>query len=151
MILQTVLISFFYIRLSSFPTSFTEETCLFFIILSCLLSLRLIDYRKVKVKVKSLSPVRLFATPWTIAYHASMTMGFFQARVLEWAAISFSRGFSWPNDRTRLSRIVGRCFTVWATREGVWVNFWAFLPVPLIHVSVFVPVSYCFDYFSFLL
>ena len=40
-----------------------------------------------------------------------------QARVLEWVAISFSRGSSWPRDWTRVSHIVGRCFTVWATRE----------------------------------
>ena len=31
---------------------------------------------KVKVKVKSLSRVRLFATPWTVAYQASQSMGF---------------------------------------------------------------------------
>ena len=41
----------------------------------------------------------------------------FQARILEWVAISFSRGSSRPRDRTRVSRIVGRRFTVWATRE----------------------------------
>ena len=29
-----------------------------------------------KVKVKLLSRVRLFATPWTIAYQASLSMGF---------------------------------------------------------------------------
>ena len=29
-----------------------------------------------KVKVKSLSCVRLFATPWTVAYHAPPSMGF---------------------------------------------------------------------------
>ena len=34
-----------------------------------------------------------------------------------WVAISSSRGSSWPRDRTRVSRIVGRCFTIWATRE----------------------------------
>ena len=45
----------------------------------------------------------------------------FQARVLEWVAISFSRGSSQPRDRTRVSRIVDRHFTVWATRE-VLVN-----------------------------
>ena len=71
---------------------------------------------KVKVKVKSLSCVRLFATPWTVAYQAPPSMGFsscptlcdpmdcslsgssvhgiFQARLLEWIAISFSRGSS---------------------------------------------------------
>ena len=39
----------------------------------------------------------------------------FQARVLEWVAISFSRGSSWPRDWTPVSCIVGRCFTIWAT------------------------------------
>ena len=43
--------------------------------------------------------------------------GIFQARVLEWVAISFSRRSSWPRDRTQISRVVGRHFTVWATRE----------------------------------
>ena len=45
---------------------------------------------KWKVKVKSLSRVRLFSTPWTAAYQAPPSMGFFQARVLEWGAIAFS-------------------------------------------------------------
>ena len=43
--------------------------------------------------------------------------GVFQARVLEWVAIAFSRGSSRPRDQTRVSRIVGRRFTLWATRE----------------------------------
>ena len=47
-----------------------------------------------KVKVKSFSCVQLFATPWTVAYQASPSMGSTQARVLEWVAISFSMGSS---------------------------------------------------------
>ena len=43
--------------------------------------------------------------------------GIFQARVWEWVAISFSRGSSRPKDQTWVSRIVGRRFTLWATRE----------------------------------
>ena len=39
-----------------------------------------------KVKVKSLSRVRLLVTPWTAAYQAPPSM----ARVLEWGAIAFS-------------------------------------------------------------
>ena len=31
---------------------------------------------KCRVKVKSLSCIRLFATPWTVAYRASLSMGF---------------------------------------------------------------------------
>ena len=48
--------------------------------------------------------------------------GTFQARVLEQVAISFSRGSSRPRDQTQVSRIAGRRFTIWATREaqGEW-------------------------------
>ena len=42
----------------------------------------------------------------------------FQARVLEWVAISFSRESSQPRDRTWVSCIAGTHFTVWATREA---------------------------------
>ena len=41
----------------------------------------------------------------------------FPARKLEWVAVSFSRGSFWPRDRTPVSHIVDRRFTVWATRE----------------------------------
>ena len=41
----------------------------------------------------------------------------FQARVPEWVAISFPRGSPQPRDRTWVSCIVGRRFTLWATRE----------------------------------
>ena len=47
----------------------------------------------------------------------SSVHGIFQARVLEWVAISFSRGSSQPRGQTWVSRIVGRRFTIWATRE----------------------------------
>ena len=51
----------------------------------------------------------------------SSVHGIFQARIQEWVAISFSRGSSLSRDQTRVSRIVGRCFTIWATREGqIW-------------------------------
>ena len=49
----------------------------------------------------------------------SSVHGIFQARVLEWVAISFSRGSSRPRDWTWVSRIAGRCFIVWATREAI--------------------------------
>ena len=37
----------------------------------------------------SLSHVRLFVTPWTVAHQAPLSVGTLQARVLEWLAISF--------------------------------------------------------------
>ena len=44
--------------------------------------------------------------------------GILQARILEWVAISFSRGSSWPRDQTQVSCIAGRRFNLWATREA---------------------------------
>ena len=37
---------------------------------------------------------------WTVALPGSSVHGILQARVLEWVAISFSRGSSWPKDWT---------------------------------------------------
>ena len=134
-----------------------------------------------KMKVKLLSRVQLFATPWTVAHQAPLSMGFcrqedwsglpfsspgdlpnpgikpgsptlqadtfpseppgktknshsevaltlcdpmdcsllgshvhgiFQATVLEWIAIFFSRGSSQPRNRSQASHIAGRHFTV---------------------------------------
>ena len=49
----------------------------------------------VKVKVKSLSSVRLFATPWTVAYHASSSMGF--SRQEYWSKLPFPSAEDLPN------------------------------------------------------
>ena len=68
--------------------------------------------------MKSLSHVRLFATQWTVACQAPLSMGIFQARILEWVVMPSSRGSSQPRDRTYVSCIAGWCFTVWATREA---------------------------------
>ena len=53
------------------------------------------EHRK---KVKSLSRVRLFVTPWTVVCQAPPSMGFFRQEYWEWVAISFSRGSSWLRD-----------------------------------------------------
>ena len=52
--------------------------------------------------------------PMDCSLSGSSVHGIFQARVLEWIAISFSRGSSWPRDRTQVSRITDRRFTIWA-------------------------------------
>ena len=44
--------------------------------------------------------------------------GILQTRILDWVAISFSRGSSRSRDRTGASCIAGRCFTIWVTREA---------------------------------
>ena len=56
--------------------------------------------------------------PMDCSLPGSSIHGIFQTRVLEWVAISFSRGSSQPRDRTVVSCIAGRLFTIWATREA---------------------------------
>ena len=46
----------------------------------------------------------------------SSVRGVFPARILGWIAIPFSRGSSWPRDRSRVSCIAGGFFPIWATR-----------------------------------
>ena len=40
-----------------------------------------------------------------------------QAKIVEWVAISFSKGSFWSRDWTSVSCIAGRFFTYWATRK----------------------------------
>ena len=56
--------------------------------------------------------------PMAFSPQGSFIHGVFQARVPDWAAISFSGGPSQPRDRTQVSRLAGRRFTLWATREA---------------------------------
>ena len=52
--------------------------------------------------------------------------GILQARILEWVAFPFSSGSSRPRDWTQDSRIAGRFFTSWATREAQ--EYWSGYP-----------------------
>ena len=70
---------------------------------------------KVKMKWKVAQSCSTLCEPMDCSPPGSSVHGTFQARVLEWVAISFSRGSSRPGDRTQVSHIVGRCFTFWAT------------------------------------
>ena len=69
-----------------------------------------------------LSCVWLFVTPWTAVCQAPQSMRFFQARILEWVAISFYRGSSQTRDQTCFSS-TGRCILYhWATWEAPYRN-----------------------------
>ena len=54
-------------------------------------------------------------TPWTVVYQVHEIS---QARVLEWVAISFSRGFSQPRDQTHVSCISRQVLDHWVMREA---------------------------------
>ena len=67
----------------------------------------------------SLSRARLFATPWTVASQASLSMGF--SRQEYWSGLPCPPPGDLPNPgnlRTWASHIAGRFFMIWATREA---------------------------------
>ena len=64
---------------------------------------------KWKVKVKSLSRIQLFATPWTVAYQAPPTMGF--SRQEYWSGVPL------PSP-------------VWSREGPYWRDLWAWLLPP---------------------
>ena len=68
-----------------------------------------------KVLVVQLCPT--LCDPMGCSPPGSTVQGILRARILEWVAISFSRGSPWPREWTPVSCIAGRCFTIWATRE----------------------------------
>ena len=71
-----------------------------------------------------LGHVGLFATPQTVACQAPLVHGIFQARILEWGAISYSKGYSQPGiEPTSLAppALVGRFFTssaIWEAKKS---------------------------------
>ena len=83
----------------------THKPCLFLpsgSLLICLIT-------QLKVKVKSCLTL---CYPVDCSLPGSSVHGIPQTRVLEWVAISFSRGSSRPRDRTWVSHIAGRRFTL---------------------------------------
>ena len=65
-----------------------------------------------------LSHVHVFATPWTVALQALLSMGF--SRQEYWSELPFSSPgeSSQPRDQTWVSCIAGGFFTVWTTGEA---------------------------------
>ena len=69
------------------------------------------------VVVQLLSRVWLFCNLMDCSSPGSSVHGILQARILEWVAISFSRGSSWPRDQI-CSSLIGRWILYcWDTKE----------------------------------
>ena len=81
-----------------------------------LLTLGADEMGKVKVLVAQSCPT--LCNPMNCSPAGSSVHGIHEARILEWVATSFSRGFSQPRDRTWVSCRAGEFFTTWATREA---------------------------------
>ena len=76
-----------------------------------------LKWHKVKVKVKLLSRVRLFATPWAVACTRLLRPWDFLGKSTGVGCHFLLRESSRPRDRTQVSHIVDRRFTIWATRK----------------------------------
>ena len=70
------------------------------------------------LKWKLLSHVQLFATPGC-NLPGSSVHGILQVKILEWVAISLSRGSSQPRGRVQVSCNPGRLVTIWSTRRAL--------------------------------
>ena len=64
------------------------------------------------MKVKATQSCLTLCDPMDCSLSGFSVHGIFQARILEWVAIPFSRGSSQPRDQTQVSCISGECFTI---------------------------------------
>ena len=69
-----------------------------------------VDNSESESEVDQLCPT--LCDPMDCSLPDSSVHGIFQARVLEWIAISSSTGSSQPRDQTQVSHIAGRFFTI---------------------------------------
>ena len=67
------------------------------------------------------SHIRLFATPWTVAYQAPLSMGF--SRQKHWIGLPFSSPGDLPDSETKLGAPAGLGWEVGGMfkREGTYV------------------------------
>ena len=94
----------------------------------------LLQCRKVKVKVKSLSCVQLFATPWTAAYQAPPSMGFYRQDY--WSGVPSPS----PTFLKLKSEFCNKELIIWATGSSRSCFSWLYRASPLwlkrIYISV---------------
>ena len=83
--------------------------------LSIIISLIILSSCSLGVVVLVAQSGLTLCNPMDCGLPGSSVHGILQARIQEWAAISFSRGSSPPRDRTQVFCIAGRFFTIWAT------------------------------------
>ena len=116
--------SFFYFFLRG-PWIISANTFLLFLLCSFLSSplsliffcLFIIQIKKKKKLKRLLHWCSTLADPVDCNPPGSSVYETFQARILGWVTILFSRWFSQPRDQTQISCLAGSFFAVWATRE----------------------------------
>ena len=83
---------------------------------------------KVKVKVKSLSRVRLFANPWTVAYQAHPSMGFFRQE--DWSGLPFPSPGDLPDPEIEPGSSALQADTLPSETPGKPQEYWSGLLCP---------------------
>ena len=70
----------------------------------------ILNLKRISVCAKSLQLCTALCDPMDCSPSGSSVHGILQARILEWVAIPFSKGSSWPRDRTHISYVsyIGR-------------------------------------------
>ena len=93
-----------------FTTSATWKAWSYVSVCVCVLSV-CVHAQCVHVHARSVAQSCLaLCNPLDCSLPGSSVHGIFQARILEWVAISFYRGYSQPRDRTWLSGTAGRLY-----------------------------------------
>ena len=77
----------------------------------------ILNLKRISVCAKSLQLCTALCDPMDCSPSGSSVHGILQARILEWVAIPFSKGSSWPRDRTHIS--YASCITTGATWESL--------------------------------
>ena len=88
------------------------------------------------VKVLVAQSLPTLCGPMDYVAPGSPVHGIFQARILEWVALPFSRGSSQPRDRTWVSSTAGRYFTVWATKVNIIPKSWKLLRIDYNYINI---------------
>ena len=105
----------------SWLTVFLSSTMFFLSALSTYFWWRDVEafiYKSACLRAKSLQLCPNLCNPMDCSPQGSSVHSILPARILKWVAITFSRGSSWPRNRTQVSQIA--FFTIWATREATY-------------------------------
>ena len=118
-----------YIRISFSPHLISTHTLLFLFIISSSITILRIMWWCALMALIWISLITVLVShmsdslqPHLCSPPGSSVHEILQARMLEWVAIPFSKGFYWPRDQTCVSCITGGFFTIWAIKEGPLIN-----------------------------
>ena len=118
-----------YIRISFSPHLISTHTLLFLFIISSSITILRIMWWCALMALIWISLITVLVShmsdslqPHLCSPPGSSVHEILQARMLEWVAIPFSKGFYWPRDQTCVSCITGGFFTIWVIKEGPLIN-----------------------------